>query len=108
MHTHLLVPVDGTPLASAIVEQAVAYARAGGARVTFLHARADFAARGDGALLHAMSPDAFADAAAGNARALLARAEAAARAAGVTASSMLVTTTGPRGGHPRGGAQQRL
>jgi len=95
MYMHLLVPVDGTPLASATIEQAVAYARVGGARLTFLHARADLAARGDGALLHAMSPEVFADAAAGNARALLARAEAAARAAGVTASSMLMTSDRP-------------
>lgn len=95
MYLHLLVPVDDTPLAAAIVEQAVAYARASGARLSFLHARADLAARGDGALLHAMSPEAFADAAAGNARALLARAEAAARAAGVAASSMLVTSDRP-------------
>lgn len=95
MYMHLLVPVDGTPLASATIEQAVAYARASGARLTFLHARADLAARGDGALLHTMSPEVFADAAAGNARALLARAEAAARAAGVSASSMLVTSDRP-------------
>lgn len=42
MYVHLLVPVDGTPLASAT---AVAHARAGGARLTFVHARADLAAR---------------------------------------------------------------
>jgi nucleotide-binding universal stress UspA family protein/hemerythrin-like domain-containing protein len=95
MYKHLLVPLDGTPLASATIEQAVAYARAGGARLTFLHVRADIAARGDGALLHAMSPEVFADAAAGNARALLARAEAAARAGGVVAASMLVTSDRP-------------
>lgn len=95
MYMHLLVPVDGTPLASAIVDQAVAYARVGGARLTFVHARADAAARGDGALLHTMAPEVFADAAAGNARALLARAEAAARAAGVAARSVLVTSDQP-------------
>lgn len=95
MYMHLLVPLDGTPLAAATVEQAVAYARVGGARLTFLHARPDIAAHGDGALLHAMSPEVFADAAAGHARALLARAEAAARAAGVAASSMLVTSDRP-------------
>jgi hemerythrin-like domain-containing protein len=42
-----------------------------------------------------MSPQVFADAAAGNARALLARAEAAARAAGVSATSMRVTSDRP-------------
>ena len=95
MYTHLLVPVDDTPLAAATIEQAVAYAGVSGARLTFLHARADLAARGDGALLHAMSPQVFADAAAGHARALLARAEAAARAAAVSARSILITSDRP-------------
>lgn len=95
MYMHLLVPVDGTPLASATVEQALAYASVSGARLTFLHARPDVAARGEGALLHAMSPAVFADAAAGNARSVLAKAEAAARAAGVAAASMLVTSDRP-------------
>ncbi len=95
MYMHLLVPIDGTPLDAATVEQAVAYARACGARLTILHARPDMAAHGDGALLHAMSPEVFSDAAAGNARALLARAEATARAAAVPASSVLLTSDRP-------------
>lgn len=95
MYLHLLVPLDGTPLAAATVEQAVAYARATGARLSFLHARPDAAAHGDGALLHTMSPEVFAELAAGHARALLARAEAAARAAGVAAESVLVTSDRP-------------
>jgi nucleotide-binding universal stress UspA family protein/hemerythrin-like domain-containing protein len=95
MYLHLLVPLDDTPLAAATVEQAVAYAGATGARLSFLHASPDLAAHGDGALLHAMAPDVFADAAAGNARALLARAEAAARVAGLNASSILVTSDRP-------------
>lgn len=95
MYMHLLVPLDATPLATATVEKALAFARVSGARITFLHARADLAASGDGALLHAMSPDAFADAAAGNARVVLGKAEAAARAAGVNAASLLVTSDRP-------------
>lgn len=95
MYMHLLVPLDATPLATVTVEQALAFARVSGARITFLHARADLAASGDGALLHAMSPQAFADAASGNARVLLAKAEAAARAAGVNAASLLVTSDRP-------------
>lgn len=95
MYMHLLVPLDGTPLAAATVEQAVTYAKASGARLTFLHARSDLAASGDGALLHAMAPTVFADAAAGNARVVLAKAEAAARAVDVTASSLLVTSDRP-------------
>lgn len=92
MYQHLLVPIDGTPLARATVEQAVAYARTNGARVTFFHARPDYSAGGDGALLQVMAPEVFAESAAGNARALLAKAEAAARAAGVTADSVVVTS----------------
>jgi nucleotide-binding universal stress UspA family protein/hemerythrin-like domain-containing protein len=95
MYTHLLVPLDGTPLAAITLEQALAYARASGARLTILHVRPDLAATGDGALLHAMSPQVFADAAVGNARAVLARAEAAARAAAVSARSVLLTNDRP-------------
>ncbi len=95
MYMHLLVPLDGTPLASATVEQAVNYARVSGARLTFLHVRPDAAAHGDGALLHAMAPDVFAAAAAGNARMLLGRAEAGARAAAVAASSIVLTSDRP-------------
>ena len=95
MYKHLLVPIDGTPLAARTVEQAVAYAKAGGARLTFLHVRADLGARGEGALLRSMSPDVFADAAAGNARALVAKAESAARAAGVRCDSVVVTGDRP-------------
>lgn len=95
MYKHLLVPIDGTPLATSTIEQAVAYARASGARLTFLHARADVGATGDGALLHAMSAQSFSAAAAGNARVLVAKAEAAARAAGVAAASVVVTSDRP-------------
>jgi nucleotide-binding universal stress UspA family protein/hemerythrin-like domain-containing protein len=95
MYKHLLVPIDGTPLATRTVDQAVAYARAGGARLTFLHARADLGARGEGALLHAMSPEAFAEAAAGNARAIVAKAEASAHAADVPSASRVIISDRP-------------
>ncbi|AOW12050.1 hypothetical protein LPB72_13710 [Hydrogenophaga crassostreae] len=95
MYKHLLVPHDGTPLSFATVEQAVAYAKAVGARLTFFHARPDVAASSQGALLHAMSPQDFADAAAGNAQALMARSEAAARAAQVPCDSVLVISARP-------------
>lgn len=95
MYKHLLVPLDGTPLASATVEQAVAYAASTGARLTFLHARPDVGASGDGALLHAMSPQDFSIAAAGNAQAIVGKAEAAARAAGVACASLVVNSDRP-------------
>lgn len=95
MYKNLLVPLDGTPLASATVEQAVAYAASTGARLTFLHARPDVGASGDGALLHAMSPQDFSIAAAGNAQAIVRKAEAAARAAGVPCVSQVVNSDHP-------------
>lgn len=83
MYQHLLVPIDGSPLASLNVEQAVALARVHGARITFLHVRADFGRAGDGALLATMDPATYAQAAAGSSNAWLARAAAAAQAAQV-------------------------
>jgi len=92
MYKHLLVPLDGTPLTAATVEQAVAYAASTGARLTFLHARAEFGASADGALLHTMSPQEFRTAALGNAAAIVAKAEAAARAASVPCASLVFTS----------------
>lgn len=83
MHQHLLVPIDGSPLASLNVEQAVALARHNGARITFLHVRPDFGRTGDGALLAAMDPTRYASASVGLSNAWLARAAAAAQAAHV-------------------------
>ncbi len=95
MYKHLLVPIDGTALATVTVDHAVTYAKATGARLTFLHVRADLAASGEGALLHAMAPDMFAEAAAGNARALVAKAEASARAVNVDCSTLVETGDRP-------------
>ncbi len=86
MHKHLLVPIDGSPLASLNVEQAVALARDNGARITFLHVRADFGRTGEGALLATMDPASYARAVTGSSNAWLARAAAAAQAAKVPSS----------------------
>jgi nucleotide-binding universal stress UspA family protein len=91
MYKHLLVPLDGTPLATTTVEQATSYAASTGARITFLHARADIGASADGALLYTMSPQDFNTVALGNAGVIVAKAEAAARAAGVPCTSKVVT-----------------
>lgn len=94
-YRHLAVPVDGSPLARSTVEKALAFARGAGARVTFIHVHSDYAASGEGALLHSMSPRAFAEAAAGNARGIVAKAEAAARAAGVPSDAVIVISDKP-------------
>lgn len=95
LYRHLLVPIDGSPLAIIAVERAVAFAQTSGARLSFMHARPDYAADSDGALLHSVEPSVFAEAAAGNARAILAKAEAEARSAGLTPASIVVTSDRP-------------
>ena len=95
MYNHLLVPIDASSLANSLVDQAVEYARRSGARVCFMHAQADFAATDEGALLHSTSPDAFASLAAGHAHALLAKAEAVAKAAGIVYTTLSVVSDRP-------------
>jgi nucleotide-binding universal stress UspA family protein/hemerythrin-like domain-containing protein len=95
MYTHLLVPIDASSLTNRLVDQALEYAKRTGARVCFMHAQADFAATGEGALLHSAAPDAFSNIAAGNAHALLAKAEAAAKAFGVVCSTCCVVSDSP-------------
>ena len=87
-YRHILVPIDGTPLAANIVDGAVELAQSLGARICFLHVAADFGATDEGALLHAAAPKVFAEAVRGNARALLEKSDAAARARGVDAKTV--------------------
>ncbi|WP_417223085.1 universal stress protein [Amphritea sp.] len=89
MYKHLLVPLDDSMLSGATVEQAASFARSIGARITFVHVRADFAGSSDGALIEVMNPDAFTEAALGNAQGLLAKAKSAAIAAGVDAATVI-------------------
>lgn len=95
MYQHILVPVDDSELAISLASQAVGFAKSLGAKVTFFHARPDFAATSDGAVMHALSPAEFEAQAAGNARAVLARAEAEARMAGVSFDSYTRTSDRP-------------
>ncbi len=95
MYQHILVPVDDSELAIITVGKAVSFARTLGARITFFHARSDFAATSDGAVIHALSPTEFVEQAAGNARAVLARAESEARLAGVPFESVGRTSDRP-------------
>lgn len=94
MYKHLLVPLDGSELSIGLITQAVEFARTLAARITFFSARADVGASGDGALLRSLSPDAFVEAAAGEASAILAKALAAAGACGLNAEG--VARTGAR------------
>jgi nucleotide-binding universal stress UspA family protein/hemerythrin-like domain-containing protein len=95
MYRHLLVPLDDSALSVDTVNRAVEFARTLGAKVTFFHARADYGASSVGALERVLSPAAFNDNVAGEARALLAKAEVVARAAGVAYDSLAVTSDHP-------------
>jgi nucleotide-binding universal stress UspA family protein/hemerythrin-like domain-containing protein len=95
MFHHLLVPIDDSPLSTETVRQAAMFASTLGAKITFFHARADYGASSIGALERVMSPTAFNQEMAGEVRALLAKAEAVARAAKVAHVSVYVTSDRP-------------
>jgi nucleotide-binding universal stress UspA family protein/hemerythrin-like domain-containing protein len=94
MYRHLLVPLDGSELATPLVTQAVEFARTLGASITFFTVREDFGATGEGALQRSLSPGLFVEAAAGEANAILAKAAAFAGARGVPCT--LLVRTGAR------------
>jgi nucleotide-binding universal stress UspA family protein/hemerythrin-like domain-containing protein len=95
MYRHLLVPLDDSPLAVPTVRDAVAFARALGAKVTFFHAQEDYGATSVGALSRVMTPAEFNEGMAGEARAILSKAEVVAREAGVPYASLAVTSNRP-------------
>ena len=63
MYSHILVPTDGTHLASQTISQAVQFARSVGARITFFYADPDAGASltDDGALIHLLDPGLYQD-----------------------------------------------
>ncbi len=61
MYKHLLVALDDTALGMTTVTHSVNFARALGARITFFHAAPDLATTGEGAMLHLLDHQAFAD-----------------------------------------------
>ena len=95
MFRHLLVPIDDSALSTETVRQAVLFASTLGAKITFFHAKADYGASSIGALDRVISPVVFNEQMAGEARALLAKAETVARAAKVAYASTWVTSDRP-------------
>jgi nucleotide-binding universal stress UspA family protein/hemerythrin-like domain-containing protein len=89
MYRHLLVPLDATDLSIQVVGNAVAFARQLSARITFFHVAPDpnDAMGRDLELLRVTSPAEYEYVRGGRTRELLAKAEAAARALGVTCDS---------------------
>jgi nucleotide-binding universal stress UspA family protein/hemerythrin-like domain-containing protein len=90
-----MVPLDDSQLSVEIARQAVEFARTLGAKVTFFHAQADYGASSIGALERVMAPAAFNEHMAGEARAILAKAEVVARVAGVPHDSAVMTSDRP-------------
>ncbi|HKE40948.1 MAG TPA: universal stress protein, partial [Casimicrobiaceae bacterium] len=95
MYRHLMVPLDDSALSAETVNQAVQLARTLNAKVTFFHAQSDYGASSVGALERVMSPAAFNENMAGEARAILAKAEVVARAVGVAYDSAVTTSDRP-------------
>lgn len=97
MYRHLLVPIDGTDLATQVVGQAVEFARTLGARITFFHAVPDHGGSlfGESDVVRVTAPADFEYAYVGRAQELLAKAEAAARALGVPSSQRASVSDSP-------------
>lgn len=83
MYRHLLVPLDGSPISTGLVAQAIAYASACSARITFFHAVPDFGATDEGALQRTLEPEWLARRSSAEADQVLLPAVAAGRAAGI-------------------------
>ena len=88
MYRHLLVPLDGSELATTLVTRVIAFAQSLGARITFFTMREDYGSTSEGALVRTLSAEAYAEAALGDANAILAKALAGAGEAGVAAEGV--------------------
>lgn len=88
MYKHLLVPTDGSELSNQTVGNAVAFAKDAGASITFFYAAPDYLATSEGVLMLSVAPSIVSDNIAGDAHAVLMKAEAAARSAGVSYKSV--------------------
>ena len=95
MYRHLMVPLDDSPLSVDSVQQAVKLAGTLGAKITFFHAQTDYGASSIGALERVLAPSTFNAHLAGEARAILAKAETVARIAGVPFDSVVMTSDRP-------------
>jgi nucleotide-binding universal stress UspA family protein/hemerythrin-like domain-containing protein len=95
MYQHILAPIDGSLLSAAAVGQVVDLARGLKAKVTFFHAKPNYAASDGAALDRVIDPKSFNERVAGDARAIVAKAEAAARGAGVEFHSIVRVSDRP-------------
>ena len=97
MFKHIFVPTDGSQLSCDSAQRAIAFAREAGARISFFFAKPDYPAAlvtfpGDGTLIETNKLAGLAEQ---QAKAILAKHEAAAKAAGVTSVSITSDSDAP-------------
>lgn len=97
MYRHLLVPIDHTDLSTVTIGNAVEFARALCARITFFHAQPDPAASlsGEADVLRPAGNDEYLHNFGGRTRELLVKAESAARAHGVPCNAVATASDTP-------------
>jgi nucleotide-binding universal stress UspA family protein len=97
MYKHILVPTDGSKLSEKTVKQAVALAKAMGAKITGIYASPEYSSTyyGDGYILRAPSAKAHTDAAEKRARQCLATIEVEAEVEKVPCEVMHVVSDSP-------------
>lgn len=97
MYRHLLVPVDGTPLSIDTVGQAVEFASEVSAQITFLYVDQGFTPflQSEGIPEYTMTPQIYAEKSSERAKAILAKAEAAAHASAVNSTSLCKASDSP-------------
>ena len=97
MFKHVFTPTDGSELSIDAEAQAVRFAKALGANLTFLYARPDYPVSfyGEGALIDPTTPEQFAQATAAQAKDILDAARARAREGGVECATVSVIGNTP-------------
>ncbi|MDO8958847.1 MAG: universal stress protein [Rhodocyclaceae bacterium] len=97
MFKHILVPTDGSQLSTEAVKQAVDFAAASGARITFFYAKPEYpiAFFGEGALIDPTTPEKFAEMVDKQAAAILGSCVKLAEERNVPCSSLAVTSDIP-------------
>lgn len=97
MFRNFLVPTDGSELSERAIVAAVSFAKESGAKITFLHAKPDYAASlyGESALVQVAAPELLYEMTERRARDILSKASAIATAAGVPSVSFSETADKP-------------
>jgi nucleotide-binding universal stress UspA family protein len=97
MFKHLLVPIDGSALSRSAASQAIIFAKAIGAQMTFFYARPDYPATfyGEATLIEPVTPDAFALAAQRQADQFLGECQERAAQSGVSSQGLSVVSDVP-------------